>query len=620
MIKVENLEFEYFERDEEENLTNMVNAIRGINFNAQKGDFIAIAGKNGSGKSTFAKVLNALLIPIEGTVIIGGVDEINDDAKKINEIRKNVGMVFQNPDNQIVGSIVSEDVAFGAENIGVPEDKLWNRVKDAVRDAGLGIGYLDKKINELSGGEKQKVAIAGVLAMKPRCIVLDEATSMLDPSSRYEILSVLKQLNEKENITIIMITHIMEELLWADYIYIMNKGRIVMKGRKEAIFSDEKELQKIGLDIPSIIDIKNRLNEKGIIHNPNLYSILDIVNQIKKEYHYKFQKGLTFARHEVKPRKINVSNAIVFQKASFSYGKKEVLKNVSFSIGKGEYVSIIGETGSGKSTMLQLIPGLLKCNEEAVFVDGSDVMSKYTDLNSLRLKIGFVFQYPEQQLFAKNVYEDVVFGPRNVGISEVEAEKRAYESIKLVGLSEDVYDLPLSKLSGGQKRRVALAGVLAMKPEYLILDEPLAGLDPEGKNQMEQIIDILHKDAGITIICVNHDLESVAKYSDRVIALDDGKIVAQGSPAEVFYEIYFNSRNGAKRDMEKYVDDGAKRDTEKYVDDGAKRDTEKYADDGARYPRIMELLFSLREEGLDCNCIEDDIEKGITNIEKALGL
>ena len=223
MIKIRDLTFEYFDRDDEGNLTEMVNAIRGINFDAGEGEFIVVAGVNGSGKSTFAKILNRLLLPIEGTVLIGGLDAMQEE--NIIPIRKMVGMVFQNPDDQLIGSVVEEDVAFGAENIGVPHKELVKRVEDALAQVGLSASM---RIEELSGGGKQKVAIAGVLAMKPRCIVLDEATSMLDPKSRRDVLQLMKEL-QKQGITIILITHLMEELLLADWIYVMHQGRLAMK-------------------------------------------------------------------------------------------------------------------------------------------------------------------------------------------------------------------------------------------------------------------------------------------------------------------------------------------------------------------------------------------------------
>lgn len=588
MIKIRDLAFEYFERDEEGYLTDMINAIRGINFDAKKGEIIGIVGKNGSGKSTFAKILNRLLLPIEGTVIIGGRDALEEE--NILDVRKTVGMVFQNPDDQLIGSIVAEDVAFGAENIGVPGYKLWKRVLSAIEQAGLTVygakskDVADRRINELSGGEKQKVALAGVLAMEPKCIVLDEATSMLDPKSRWDIIRLMKKLQEELGITIIMITHMMEELIIANTIYVMHQGKIVMRGRKEAIFSEGEKLMQYGLDLPPVVELKNKLYDEHIISDQYIYTVDGIVNRIKMEYPNAFEKGITLPDNIDSHNKIDPVNAILMDKVCFSYGEKEVLKDVSLSVGKGEYVAVVGSTGSGKSTLLSHIPRLLKPSSGTVYVDGIDVCDRTTDIRKLRCKIGYVFQYPEQQLFAKNVYEDVVFGPRNVGVSKVEAEKRAYEAIKLVGLPDDIYDMPISKLSGGQKRRVALAGVLAMKPEYLILDEPVAGLDPEGKREMLDIIDTLHKEVGITILMVSHDIESVATYADRVIVVDKGEIVYSGAPANAFYAIWKNS-----------------------------------SDKTYNLPVMMQVLIKLRQSGLPVECFATSMEAGIKNIKQALG-
>ena len=588
MIKIRDLAFEYFERDEEGYLTDMINAIRGINFDAKKGEIIGIVGKNGSGKSTFAKILNRLLLPIEGTVIIGGRDALEEE--NILDVRKTVGMVFQNPDDQLIGSIVAEDVAFGAENIGVPGYKLWKRVLSAIEQAGLTVygakskDVADRRINELSGGEKQKVALAGVLAMEPKCIVLDEATSMLDPKSRWDIIRLMKKLQEELGITIIMITHMMEELIIANTIYVMHQGKIVMRGRKEAIFSEGEKLMQYGLDLPPVVELKNKLYDEHILSDQYIYTVDGIVNRIKMEYPNAFEKGITLPDNIDSHNKIDPVNAILMDKVCFSYGEKEVLKDVSLSVGKGEYVAVVGSTGSGKSTLLSHIPRLLKPSSGTVYVDGIDVCDRTTDIRKLRCKIGYVFQYPEQQLFAKNVYEDVVFGPRNVGVSKVEAEKRAYEAIKLVGLPDDIYDMPISKLSGGQKRRVALAGVLAMKPEYLILDEPVAGLDPEGKREMLDIIDTLHKEVGITILMVSHDIESVATYADRVIVVEKGEIVYSGAPANAFYAIWKNS-----------------------------------SDKTYNLPVMMQVLIKLRQSGLPVECFATSMEAGIKNIKQALG-
>lgn len=540
MIKIRDLTFEYFDRDEEGYLTDMINAIRGINFDAKKGDFIAIAGKNGSGKSTFARILNRLLVPIEGTIVIGGLDAMDEDNTM--EIRSKVGMVFQNPDDQLIGSVVEEDVAFGAANVGIRGAKLWKRVLDSLETVGLK-AYAKTKINELSGGERQKIALAGVLAMKPECIILDEATSMLDPQSRQDILRLIKELNKQAGITVIMITHIMEELSYADKIYIMNDGVIAAKGTYDSIFDREDFLYSVGLELPEYIKLAHKLYEHNIIPVRNPMSVNEIADMIKEGYPTCFYTDTEPLKLDKERKRVNPKKAIVANNISFAYGNKEVLKDVSFTVACGDYLAVIGKTGSGKTTLIQQLPGLLKPLAGSIYIDGYNLWDKQTDIRKIRCRIGYVFQYPEQQLFAQNVYEDVVFGPRNTGVSEVEAEKRAYEAIKLVGLPEDVYDIPIDKLSGGQKRRVALAGILAMQPDYLILDEPVAGLDPQGKRELLEIIDALHSQAGITIVMVSHDIEGIARYADNTLVMSDGRIEAFGDTTTVLYEQYIKNND-----------------------------------------------------------------------------
>ena len=580
MIKIRNLTFEYFDRDDEGNLTEMVNAIRGIHFDAGEGEFIVVAGVNGSGKSTFAKILNRLLLPIEGTVLIGGLDAMQEE--NIIPIRKMVGMVFQNPDDQLIGSVVEEDVAFGAENIGVPHKELVKRVEDALAQVGLSASM---RIEELSGGGKQKVAIAGVLAMKPRCIVLDEATSMLDPKSRRDVLQLMKEL-QKQGITIILITHLMEELLLADWIYVMHQGRLAMKGSREAIFTQPEKLREFGLELPMTVQLAQALAKSGCMKTKDLFSIEAIAERIYKEHPYAFLKEKTMEPAPAGKKAKALSQAIVLQHVHLNYGEKPILTDVCCSIEKGSYTAIIGPSGAGKSTLLQMIPALISPTDGNIYVDGLEVTDASADIAALRKKIGFIFQYPEQQLFAKNVYEDVVFGPRNVGISEVEAEKRAYEAIQFVGLPQDVYDLPMDKLSGGQKRRVALAGVIAMQPDYLILDEPLAGLDPVGKKKMLDILRALHRDAGITVVVVSHDADAVMEDAEQVLYLQDGKILEYGTPADVFYRLW-------RREMDDMSQGMTGRQT---------LDNKILSEALCELPVCMQLLIRLRMMGLPVSC------------------
>lgn len=261
IIKAARLVYEYIRRDEEENIEEVNRAIDGLDVDIEKGGFVAVLGHNGSGKSTFAKHINGLLMPTDGTVWVGDMD--TKDEEHIWDVRKTAGMVFQNPDNQIIGNIVEEDVGFGPENIGVPTEEIWKRVEESLKAVGM-TAYRLQSPNKLSGGQKQRVAIAGVMAMKPECIVLDEPTAMLDPNGRREVIKTVHELNRAEGITVLLITHYMEEAIDADRIIVMDGGRIVMDGKPAEIFSRVKELKAYGLDVPQVTELAYELKEAGM--------------------------------------------------------------------------------------------------------------------------------------------------------------------------------------------------------------------------------------------------------------------------------------------------------------------------------------------------------------------
>lgn len=279
MVEAKNLSHEYIERDEEGNVAKIFNAIENIDIDVIKGQFISILGHNGSGKSTFAKHLNALLYPTEGTLFVGGLDCNN--KKNTFDIRKNVGMVFQNPDNQIIASVVDEDVGFGPENIGIPTNEIIKRVEKSLKAVGMW-KYKNKSPNNLSGGQKQRTAIAGVLAMEPSCIVFDEPTAMLDPNGRKEVIKVAKELNKEKNITIILITHYMEEVVESDYVYVMDKGHVVMRGTPKEIFSEEEALKKYRLSLPQITELARELREEGMNIPKGILTKEELILSLKK--------------------------------------------------------------------------------------------------------------------------------------------------------------------------------------------------------------------------------------------------------------------------------------------------------------------------------------------------
>ncbi|MCI9071697.1 MAG: energy-coupling factor transporter ATPase [Lachnospiraceae bacterium] len=280
IVKTKNLIYEYLRRDEEGNVEGVNRAVDDVSLQVRQGEFIAIVGHNGSGKSTLAKHVNAILQPTRGTVWVDGIDTSQED--RVWAIRQRAGMVFQNPDNQIIGQLVEEDVGFGPENLGVPTEEIWKRVEESLRAVGM-YQYRSHSPNRLSGGQKQRVSIAGVLAMRPQCIVLDEPTAMLDPSGRKEVIHAVRELNSREKVTVILITHYMEEVIYADHVYVMDQGRVAMEGTPREIFSRVEELQKLRLDVPQVTLLAYELQQRGISLPQGILTTQELVKALKRQ-------------------------------------------------------------------------------------------------------------------------------------------------------------------------------------------------------------------------------------------------------------------------------------------------------------------------------------------------
>ena len=279
IIKAVDLAFEYIRRDEEGNVEGITRAVDGVNMDIQAGDFVAILGHNGSGKSTLAKHLNALLYPTEGTVYVDGKDV--KQPENVWDVRQTAGMVFQNPDNQIIGQVVEEDVGFGPENLGVPTDEIWERVEESLKAVGM-YQYRKHSPNKLSGGQKQRVSIAGVIAMHPKCIILDEPTAMLDPNGRKEVIRAARALNQVEGITIILITHYMEEVIYADKVYVMDGGKVVMQGNPKSVFSQVEQLRELRLDVPQVTELAYELKKNGLPLSDGILTMDELVAELKQ--------------------------------------------------------------------------------------------------------------------------------------------------------------------------------------------------------------------------------------------------------------------------------------------------------------------------------------------------
>lgn len=539
MVKTDKLVFEYEKRDEEGNVIGKQRAIDEVDIQIEKGRFIAILGHNGSGKSTFAKHINALLVPGGGTMWVGGRDTKDED--ELWNIRQSAGMVFQNPDNQIIATVVEEDVGFGPENLGVPTKEIWQRVDDALEKVGM-TEYRYRSPNKLSGGQKQRVAIAGVVAMRPECIVLDEPTAMLDPNGRKEVIRTVRDLQKQEKVTVILITHYMEEVTDADYIYVMDKGKVVMEGKPEQIFSKVDLLKHYRLDVPQATAVADELIRKGFPVSAGTLTrealCREVVSLARERGRIQDPLGKEVYRDEVKSRPdgdpvLRLKNLNYIYNPGTAY-EKHAMKGVDLDIWQGEFIGIIGHTGSGKSTLIQHLDGLIRATGGELFFQGENIYQEGYSMKTLRQQVGLVFQYPEHQLFEADVLSDVCFGPKNQGLSDEECRQRAKEALQMVGFPEMLYNASPFDLSGGQKRRVAIAGVLAMRPKVLVLDEPTAGLDPKGRDDILDQIALLQKTTHMTVILVSHSMEDVARYVDRIIVMNRGEKIFDDTPKRVF--------------------------------------------------------------------------------------
>ena len=538
MIKTDNLIFEYEKRDEEGNVIGTHCAIDEVNLDIEPGQFIAILGHNGSGKSTLAKHMNAILVPSGGTMWVDGKD--TKEEENLWDVRQTAGMVFQNPDNQIIGTVVEEDVGFGPENLGVPTEEIWQRVEKSLSAVGM-IEYRHHSPNKLSGGQKQRVAIAGVVAMCPKCIVLDEPTAMLDPNGRKEVLRTVEELRKREHVTVILITHYMEEVIGADRVIVMDQGHVVMDGTTREIFSQVELLKKYRLDVPQVTMLAHGLKQRGLDIKEGILTTNELIEALEKAGDWRQNQKKTYVGHaetvvkkEKKENPILKLEHIEYVYSSGTAYEKRALKDINLDIYEGEFVGVIGHTGSGKSTMIQHLNGLMKATSGALYYNGENIYDEKYNLRQLRNNVGLVFQYPEHQLFEIDVLTDVCFGPKNQELTEEECKKRAIEALELVGLSEKYYDTSPFDLSGGQKRRVAIAGVLAMRPKVLVLDEPTAGLDPKGRDEILDQIAYLQKERNLTVILVSHSMEDIAKYVDRIVVMNKGRKMYDGEPKEVF--------------------------------------------------------------------------------------
>lgn len=491
-------------------------ALDDVTLEVCRGERVCVLGANGSGKSTLASVICGLLAPDEGDVELAGHAVCTGgvpDLAAYRDARRQLGLVFQNPDDQIVTSVVADDVAFGPENLGVPRAQISVRVARELRRVAME-KYAHADPSRLSGGQRQRVCIAGALAMEPAVLVLDEPSSLLDVRGRAAIMRVMGRL-AAAGATLVHVTHFMDEALAADRVVVMQHGHVALEGTPNEVFAakNAQVIEALGLEMPFEARLAVALRQAGAAGGAI---------------------AAPGAPSDEKPAACVPAAeplAILARDLGFSYGPDaQALDGVSLKVPVRATTAIVGQTGSGKSTLLRLLCGLDAADAGSLTVCGINAATK-RGRRQIRRAVGYVMQHPERQLFAQTVAEDVAFGPRNQGLSAAEVERRVAHALDLVGLA-DRRDASPFELSGGQQRLAAIAGVLAMEPELLVLDEPTAGLDPRGRARLRALMADLAAH-GVTLLQVTHSMDDAAR-ADHVVVLDQSHVLAAGTPAEVF--------------------------------------------------------------------------------------
>lgn len=520
-------------------------ALDHVSFSIPAGKRTCIVGANGSGKSTVASILSGLSAPDKGTVTFLGTTVVNDgqvDFEAYKTIRPQLGLVFQNPEDQIICSVVADDIAFGLENLQVPSDQITPLVEQQIT-----LGTLTKFASEnpqmLSGGQQQRVAISGALVMKPQILILDEPSAALDVVHRNNVMGLVEKLRAAGK-TIVHVTHFMDEVVSADHVIALDDGRVAFEGTPEALFEQHELVECLHLEEPFAYQVAHALNNRGVVvcKSPSAQRVLDELTELlataPQGARSAGEKGGVAESCDAMAAgcdsvatadSVSEPAAVSVRAVTFSY-QKPVLKNISVDVQKGSHVAVIGSTGSGKSTLARLICALDTPDAGSLCVTGLDTRQKQ-NRRKLHGIVGYAMQQPERQLFAQTVAEDVAFGPTNLGLSTCDVISAVNAALELVGLSHKADASPF-ELSGGQQRLCALAGVIAMHPKVLVLDEPTSGLDPYYCSELRKIINAILED-GCTVIELTHSMEDAAE-ADQIIVLHEGDLVFSGSPQQTF--------------------------------------------------------------------------------------
>ena len=525
MIRVEKLSLSY---------RGGLAALRSIDLHISPGEDIALIGANGSGKTTLACCLNGLQQPQAGRVLVNGMD--TSDPTQLRSIRQLVGMVFQNPDDQLVGTTVADELAFGLENLALASDEICHRVEETLVAFDLG-AYRRYPPHKLSGGEKQRVAIAAAVVMRPRYLILDESTALLDPDERQQVAELLQRLRTAYGIATILITQSPEEAARANRVIVLHAGRVHADSPPAALFADPPKLSPLGLDLPfaSALSAHLSLAETHL----ELDALSDALAALKPQ--------TPLPPWTPPPPAPPAPSKLAAEELTHLYDEplpteRRGIRDITMDVPTGSVLALVGTNGSGKTTLAQHFNALLNPSHGRVLLDGYDIGSQPPA--RVRQRVGLAFQFPELQLFAESVADDVAFGPRNLGFAPERVDCLVARALAMVDMPLEEFGprQPLS-LSGGERRRVALAGVLAMDPETLVLDEPTAGLDPQTIASLCQLFAELG-DQGRTLVLISHDMELVGRLATHVVVLRQGRIEVQGPARAVLAHPEFESISG----------------------------------------------------------------------------
>jgi energy-coupling factor transport system ATP-binding protein len=505
-------------------------ALRDVSLDVPEGQFVAVLGRVGAGKSTLCMALNGLVPHATGGIFHGDVviHDLNTKRQPVSAMAAHVGLLFQDPESQIVQTRVEDEVAFGPENLGVPPGEIAERVAWALAATGLA-DFRDRPPLLLSGGEKQRVAIAALLAMRPRLLVLDEPTASLDPTGKGGLFSVLYRLRREHRLTLVMATQDLDRAFrYADRIVVLDNGAIVLDGSPEEVLRQADRLDALGLGLPETVEVAHRLTavmgrRYTFIAPSAAYACLHRELRSRR----KPASGVVAAHTPA----ADGPSQITIEHLSFAYEPGHpALEDVSLALHAGEFVALLGRNGSGKTTLARHLNGLLKPGSGVVRVAGQD--TRNSRVAALARRVGYVFQNPDHQIFAPTVRAEIAFGPRVQGAPAAEVDRRVADELDRFGLA-DSGDLPPAALGYSQRRIVALAAVLATEPDILILDEPTDGLDARSQAELMAAVTRFNAGGG-TVVLITHDVRLAVAHAHRFVVLAAGRLIFDGAPGVLF--------------------------------------------------------------------------------------